>query len=78
MVGRPVGAYVKGQEEGEEKPCPAAEAAAAAAAGARAGVMEGTSGADVLNKQYNVIRMVSMTCLEGTVHQFPVPTCRLF
>jgi hypothetical protein len=29
--------------------------------------MEGTSGADVLNKQYNVIRMVSMTCLEGTV-----------
>lgn len=27
--------------------------------------MEGTSGAGVLNKQYNVIRMVSMTCLEG-------------
>jgi hypothetical protein len=27
--------------------------------------MEGTSGADVLNKQYNIIRMVSMTCLEG-------------
>jgi hypothetical protein len=27
--------------------------------------MEGTSGADVLNKQYNVIRMVSMTCLES-------------
>jgi hypothetical protein len=27
--------------------------------------MEGTSGADVLDKQHNVIRMVSMTCSEG-------------
>jgi hypothetical protein len=27
--------------------------------------MEGTSSADVLNKQYNVIRVVSMTCFEG-------------
>jgi hypothetical protein len=27
--------------------------------------MEGTSSADVLNKQYNVIHTVSMTCLEG-------------
>jgi hypothetical protein len=27
--------------------------------------MEGTSGADVLSKQYNVICIVSMTCLEG-------------
>jgi hypothetical protein len=27
--------------------------------------MEGTSGADVLDKQHNVIRRVSMTCLEG-------------
>jgi hypothetical protein len=29
--------------------------------------MEGTGGADVLSKQYNVIRMVSMICFEGTV-----------
>jgi hypothetical protein len=27
--------------------------------------MEGTSGADVLSKQCNFIRIVSMTCLEG-------------
>jgi hypothetical protein len=56
-MGMLVGFYVKGQEEGKEKPY----TAAAAAAGARAGVMKGTSGADVLDKQYNIIRMVSIT-----------------